>query len=152
MKARAAAILIQNDKIALIERYRSGRHYFVFPGGKIEPGESPAAAAKRELKEELGLEVSIGQMVAEVWYLGTPQYYFLAEVIGGQFGHGTGAEMNSLPDSEKGSHLPVWMQVDELSSQPVLPTVVAGFVITSHTKGWPERPLLVTDRPPDEQV
>lgn len=152
MKARAAAILIQNDKIALIERYRSGRHYFVFPGGKIEPGESPAVAAKRELKEELGLEVNIGQMVAEVWYLGTPQYYFLAEDISGQFGHGTGAEMNSLSDSEKGSHLPVWMRVDELSSQPVLPKVVAGFVVTSHSNGWPERPLLVTDRPPDEQA
>lgn len=79
MKARAAIILILEDKIALIERYRRGVHYFVFPGGKIDEGETPAQAAKRETKEELGLEVEIGRMVAEVWYLGSPQYYFSAQ-------------------------------------------------------------------------
>ena len=85
MKPRAAVVLIQNDKIALIERYRSGKHYLVFPGGKIEAGEIAAFAAKREIKEELGLDVEIGQMVAEVWYEETPQYYFLGHAIGGQF-------------------------------------------------------------------
>lgn len=34
-----------------------------FPGGKIEPGESPEAALKRELMEELGIEADIGQLL-----------------------------------------------------------------------------------------
>jgi 8-oxo-dGTP diphosphatase len=150
VKARAAVILIQNDKIALIERHRSGRHYFVFPGGKIEASETPAVAAQREIEEELGLEVKIGPIVAEVWYQGTPQYYFLANRTGGQFGHGSGTEMNSPLDSEKGSYHPIWLRMDDLPKHQVLPKLVADFVWKSHHSCWPQQPLVVTDQQPDD--
>jgi 8-oxo-dGTP diphosphatase len=91
-------------------------------------------------------------MVAEVWYQGTPQYYFLADRIGGQFGHGAGTEMISQPSSEKGSYHPIWMPVNELLSRSVLPKLVADYVWKSHQIEWPEHPLVITDRPPDEPV
>jgi 8-oxo-dGTP pyrophosphatase MutT (NUDIX family) len=149
VRARAAVILIQNDKIALIERCRSGLDYFVFPGGKVKTNESTLEAAAREAQEELGLNLKIGLMVAEVWYLGLPQFYFLAEPIGGRFGHGSGSEMNSTPDSEKGSYLPVWVEDNKLLNLPVLPKLMAEFVWKSHNEGWSRKPLMVTDRPPD---
>ena len=35
-----------------------------FPGGKVEPGESPSAALAREIAEELGLHITVGQVLA----------------------------------------------------------------------------------------
>jgi 8-oxo-dGTP diphosphatase len=152
MKPRAAIILIEDSKIALIERYRSGEHYFVFPGGKIKKDETPPMAAVREAWEELGLQVHIGPFIAEVWFLGVPQYYYLAKSVEGQFGHGTGPEMSSLPDSEKGSHTPVWLPVEELIDIPVLPQLMARYVLKYQPSNWPGKPLVVSDLPPDEPV
>jgi 8-oxo-dGTP diphosphatase len=150
MKPRAAVILIKGTEIALIERNRSGMHYYVFPGGKIKSHETASSAAARETWEELGLQVHIGQMIAEVWYMGVPQYYFLVKPFAGQFGHGTGSEMNSLLDSEKGTYLPMWMPVEEIIKQPVLPKLMAQYVLKYQPSSWPREPLLVTDRPIDE--
>lgn len=42
-----------------------------FPGGKVEPGESPCAAAVREVREELGVRVELGDQVGQrPWPLG----------------------------------------------------------------------------------
>ena len=62
MSYRAAIILLQDDQIALIERHRAGQHYFTFPGGHVEPGETPEQAAVRETKEELGMDVTIQRL------------------------------------------------------------------------------------------
>ncbi len=58
-----AAILQREDKILICRRRADQPHAlkWEFPGGKIEPGESPGAALTRELREELGIEADPGR-------------------------------------------------------------------------------------------
>jgi 8-oxo-dGTP diphosphatase len=137
MSYRAAVILLQDDKIALVERHRAGLHYFTFPGGHVEPGETPEQAAVRETREELGLDVCIQRGVAEIWWHNKPQYYYLVEIVGGEFGTGTGEEMH-FPLPERGSYQPVWVPVKSLLELPVLPHVLAEMTVKARSAGWPD--------------
>ena len=58
-----AAVIIRDGKILIAQRKRGGRHplKWEFPGGKVEPGETPQAALARELREELSVEAAIGE-------------------------------------------------------------------------------------------
>ncbi len=61
-----AAVIRDADGRILLARRPEGSHMgglWEFPGGKIEPGEAPAAALERELEEELGLSAVIGAPV-----------------------------------------------------------------------------------------
>lgn len=144
-RERVAAILIQGDAIALIERHRLGRHYYVFPGGGVEPGENFVEALVREMEEETGLKVNVQRLIADVWHRGAPQHYFLVNAVGGEFGNGQGEEYSSLLPPEVGTYHPVWIPVSDLLNQAVLPPVIANLVLRAHTNGWPEIPLRFND-------
>lgn len=140
MRLRAGIVLIQNNKVALIERHRAGLTYFVFPGGGVDEGESPELAAIREAMEELGIEVAIRQKVAEI-HLGpkSRQVYFLAEQTGGEFGTGAGEEYTNADSasSEEGIYIPIWMPIDQLSlHRNIYPADLAKLVVRSLREGW----------------
>jgi 8-oxo-dGTP diphosphatase len=137
MSYRAAIILIENGRVALIERQRQGLHYFTFPGGHVEEGENPEHAAVRETLEELGLQVKVNRMVAKIWWQGQPQHYYLVERIGGEFGSGAGEEMRGN-DPVSGSYKPVWVQLEKLPDLPFKPLLMAVMLVKAQTLGWPE--------------
>src|SRR5512145_1855481 len=146
MRTRAGVVLIQDNKVALIERHRAGLHYFVFPGGGVDEGESPEQAAIREAMEELGIQVAIKQKVAEV-RLGkkSRQFYFLVEQTGGVFGTGTGEEFtDSDPNNpQQGVYIPIWMRIDELPQYTnIYPADVSRLVVKSVKEGWQPEPVV----------
>lgn len=142
MRVRAGIVLIQDDKVALIERHRAGMDYFVFPGGGMDIGETPEQAAIREAMEELGIEVTIKQKIADI-QLGhkSRQIYFLVEQISGEFGTGTGEEYtDSDPDDpEEGIYIPIWMAIRQFPLyENIYPASVARLVVRSVAEGWKE--------------
>jgi 8-oxo-dGTP diphosphatase len=65
-----AAIIEQNGRILICRRTAHQSHplKWEFPGGKVEPGESPEQALTRELQEELGIAGSVGQEITRYQY------------------------------------------------------------------------------------
>jgi len=71
----AAAIIRKGRQIFATQRgYGEFKDGWEFPGGKIEPGESPQQALTREIKEELDTEVEVGKLVDIVEY-DYPQFH-----------------------------------------------------------------------------
>lgn len=64
-----AAIIIHDNKIFATQRgYGEFKDGWEFPGGKIEPGETPQEALAREIKEELDIEIEVKDFLETVEY------------------------------------------------------------------------------------
>jgi mutator protein MutT len=134
----ARAIIVRDGAVALIERHRAGRHYFVFPGGKLEPGETPEQALAREVEEETGLLVRATQLVAEVTFPDRIQTFWLAENFGGTFGAGTGPEMTGAMPPDRGTYRAVWLPLPDIARQTVYPARIAAELAARGDGPWQE--------------
>jgi 8-oxo-dGTP pyrophosphatase MutT (NUDIX family) len=132
---RAAIVLLEDGAVALIERVRDGRRYYLFPGGGVEHGETPEEAATREAREELGLEVEIVRLVAHATFQGSEQRYYLARRTGGSFGSGDGDEMTG-DVAGSGSYRAVRWPVATLPLIEVRPHELALLVRRATASGW----------------
>lgn len=64
-----AAVIRKDDKIFATQRgYGELKGGWEFPGGKIEDGETPQEALKREIEEELDTEISVGELIDTIEY------------------------------------------------------------------------------------
>ncbi|MBO7764656.1 MAG: (deoxy)nucleoside triphosphate pyrophosphohydrolase [Bacteroidales bacterium] len=59
-----AAIIVRDHEVFATQRgYGEWKDWWEFPGGKIEEGESPQDALKREISEELNADISVGELL-----------------------------------------------------------------------------------------
>ena len=109
----AAAVIVDGDRIFATQRgYGDWKDYWEFPGGKIEPGETPEAALHREILEELDTEIAVGDKITTIEY-NYPEFHltmecFLARVLAGRL---------VLKEHEAAR----WLKKNELNSVKWLP-------------------------------
>lgn len=65
-----AAVIEQDGRLIAMQRgetrFEYTSHKWEFPGGKVEPGETEAEALAREIREEMALEIVVGEKITEV--------------------------------------------------------------------------------------
>ena len=84
-----AAVILEGGRVFATQRgYGPWKDFWEFPGGKIEPGETPENALVREIREELDTEIRVGEKLLQVEY-DYPEFHlsmgcFICSVLSGR--------------------------------------------------------------------
>jgi 8-oxo-dGTP diphosphatase len=117
-KLVVAALCRDGDGRVLLTQRRADQPMpllWELPGGKVEPGEAPAAALTRELAEELGCGARVGRIDDVVFHpYAEFDLYMLVYAC----------ELDGVPRAVEVAQL-AWVPPDELGRYPVLPADVA---------------------------
>jgi 8-oxo-dGTP diphosphatase len=136
MNQRVRGIIIDDGKIVLIERVKGDNTYYIFPGGGVEEGETILQALHREMKEELGVEISVGEHFAEYRHKShdgeeeVVHDFYLCKEIGGTFGAGDGPEYQpNTPYAVDGTHDPIRIPLSKLKDIDLKPKEIKKLVV-----------------------
>ena len=72
------AVIVRDEELLMVKRGNDpGKGLWSLPGGRVEAGEYLADALRREVEEETGLEVTVGDLVGIFEVVGEPHYVVL---------------------------------------------------------------------------
>jgi 8-oxo-dGTP diphosphatase len=134
----ARGILIHDNKILLIERWRDGLHYFTVPGGHVEPGETLELALVRELREEASIEVAPLKEVFTLIGSDPEHHIFLCEYVSGE----------EAADTAKGEnrYQPKWVSLADLPGLEFAPSFTKLLLLNALKDGFPDDALIHVER------
>ena len=117
MRNRSIALVVRDNKILSVQTYRLGGYINELPGGGIEPGETPEAAALRELQEECGFIGTISRQLNILhWKDGSTEYVYLVHVPDDQRGI-IGADPE-IPEGDEQAIKDVrWLSLDQFTER-----------------------------------
>ena len=112
--AVCAAVIEHEGKILLTKRPADKQQggFWEFPGGKIDPGESPHQTLKRELREELAIEIAVAPVLETVYH----HYQWGSVLIIAYRCRWLGGEIKHL---EVADH--AWVRPEQFSNYNILP-------------------------------
>jgi len=137
IRIRVAVAIIDGGKILLVQHEKHGRRYWLLPGGGVKYGETLKAAAGRELMEETGYEVEVGDlfMVSESippdLHLHVINLYYWGRIVSGRL-HVT--QDIVLRDAQ-------WIDPADLPHLTIYPAVARELIAAIETGSAPQRSI-----------
>lgn len=108
--------MVDQGRLLLVKRKNHpGKGLWAIPGGKVDHGESLRAAAAREVKEETGLTVKIGETIWVGESISEQAHLVLIDFLGKPLG----GELLAADDAEEA----VWVDLDEARDYPLTATM-----------------------------
>jgi 8-oxo-dGTP diphosphatase len=117
-----SAVVVAEGRVLLVRRARPPyRGRWAFPGGRVAPGETLAAAVRREVREECGLAVRVGGLLDVVEVRAAPDAPAAHWVILAYRARPTGGRPSAGDDAAELA----WLTLAELADRPTAPGVAA---------------------------
>lgn len=141
---RAAGITTRQDKVLLMWRHNHGREYYIFPGGRVEKGETVEEAVRRELKEETSIEVEVENLLYHLRYskngqAHSDQYFYLCRYISGRPKLGDFNEKKRM-EGGKDLYKPMWISLEGLGGMTVYPAEIRDWLTADVGDGFSQTP------------
>lgn len=140
------AIILRDNKLLSVSRNKYGKHYFVLPGGHVDPGETREQALERELMEETGLRLLSHRLVIiEASAPGGygPQYVYLCEVEDREPMLSPDSDEARMNEQGENTYTLAWLPFEELEELPIYSPMMAQAVISGIKDGFPETPKTI---------
>lgn len=134
-KIRSAAVVISQGRLLVMFRRRSGKEYYVFPGGGMEENENAAQAAVRETKEETCVDVQISRLLYEGnGQDGQKEFFWLGDYISGQPCLSPDS-IESRINSPENYYQPQWLALGNLGKTELYPLEIRDRLIHDLKEG-----------------
>lgn len=138
--ARAGVIIEKDGSFLFMKRTKQGRTYYAVLGGHPENNETPEETAVREIQEETGLTVTIGDIIyiTSEYPSQLPGYYYWATSIEGKAELGGPEKGYSTPEN----HFELaWIKKENITTIALYPTQVHEYLIKNQEKENSPLPL-----------
>ncbi len=116
MADRSCVVIIEDGRVLMVQQTYQGARLWTFPGGSIEPDETPEMAARREAKEEVGLDVAIsGLLYCAPRRTSTGTYYCY---LGRRTGDSGALRREPRVSDAEEIHAACWFSLEQVREHP----------------------------------
>lgn len=133
-KNRGSAIIDYENGIILIKRIKgygqNKKIYYTIPGGGQEEGETIEETTRREIKEELGIDIVLTDKYYEIESQGRKQFFYIARYKSGVLGTGTGREMNHKDYNKCGEYVIEIVPINKIKDIKLLPNEIKEIIVS----------------------
>lgn len=153
MRISVRAIVINNDKLLVMERNKFGHQYLSLIGGEVEIGEKLEDALYREVLEESSINIANPRLVIDegAGEIYGRQYIYLCDYVSGEPKLDPNSIEIKISAAGKNTYKPRWVSLNDLPSSKMLPHELKETLLKFLNEGFPDKPYSLSIAP-DSQL